>query len=209
MSSNSRVCARSEIGIVQPDLDLERAVGRRSPGCSEPGVARVEQGPEPSQRGGGEENGGGNDEEAHADSIPLGVGRHTGACGVAGRPMTTPQTGCGTLGAGGPPMLTLDASDGTHDDGRLSCWKVSSTNETVPVDADGDGYTPNEDTMTRIGNDPGATEVCDGVDNDCDAEIDEDVLDTFFADADEDGTAIRIHHRGLRPSARACMTGGL
>ena len=65
--------------------------------------------------------------------------------------------------------------------------------EVVPVDADADGYTADEDCDDADpGTNPGATEVCDGVDNDCDAEIDEDVLDTFFADADEEGTAIRI-----------------
>ncbi len=34
---------------------------------------------------------------------------------------------------------------------------------------------------------PGATEVCDGVDNDCDVSVDEGVLNTFFADTDSDG----------------------
>ncbi|HJN74626.1 MAG TPA: MopE-related protein [Myxococcota bacterium] len=34
---------------------------------------------------------------------------------------------------------------------------------------------------------PGALEICDGIDNDCDEDIDEDVLLWIYADADEDG----------------------
>ena len=39
---------------------------------------------------------------------------------------------------------------------------------------------------TNAGINPDADEVCDGVDNNCDNEVDEDLLNVFFVDADED-----------------------
>lgn len=55
-------------------------------------------------------------------------------------------------------------------------------------DVDGDGYTVGEDCDDGdAAINPGATETCDGVDNDCDGEIDEDVSSTYYQDADNDG----------------------
>ena len=56
------------------------------------------------------------------------------------------------------------------------------------TDADGDGFPSDEDCDdddASVG--PGATEICDGIDNDCDGDVDEEVLTTFYADADRDG----------------------
>jgi hypothetical protein len=63
-------------------------------------------------------------------------------------------------------------------------------NLSAPVDADGDGYPEEHDCddndPTR---NPGAQEVCDGVDQDCDDLIDENAADllTLYADTDGDG----------------------
>ena len=65
-----------------------------------------------------------------------------------------------------------------------------STDDTgpVPVDADGDGFSADEDCDdSDAAIHPGADEACDGVDNDCDDEVDEGLLGTWYADADADG----------------------
>ena len=66
---------------------------------------------------------------------------------------------------------------------------VVDENEIVEedVDADNDGYLGDEDcdeTSSLIH--LGAPEVCDGLDNDCDGEIDEGVLSTYYLDEDHD-----------------------
>lgn len=60
---------------------------------------------------------------------------------------------------------------------------------TLHTDADGDGYYAEIDDCNdnNAAIHPGATEVCDGVDNDCDGQTDEGVKTTFYRDADNDG----------------------
>jgi len=54
-------------------------------------------------------------------------------------------------------------------------------------DADGDGFPKNVDCNDNNNTIyPGATEVCDGNDNDCDGQIDEGVKNTYYRDADGD-----------------------
>ncbi|HCH62983.1 MAG TPA: hypothetical protein DFR83_09270, partial [Deltaproteobacteria bacterium] len=55
-------------------------------------------------------------------------------------------------------------------------------------DADGDGFQTDEDCNDRDASiNPGAVELCDGIDNDCSGEVDEAVTDTFYVDEDGDG----------------------
>ena len=98
--------------------------------------------------------------------------------------------------------------DGTADDGDDS---TSAEGKTLYYpDADRDGYgsasssgapycddpsttwvrfltdhSDCDDTNNRVY--PGATEVCNGIDDDCDGDTDEEVLSTFYLDADGDG----------------------
>ena len=55
-------------------------------------------------------------------------------------------------------------------------------------DRDGDGVPDSEDcNADDPGSSSGGTEVCDGVDNDCDGEVDEGLTSMWYADADADG----------------------
>ena len=54
-------------------------------------------------------------------------------------------------------------------------------------DGDGDGYTDDDCNDSDAAVNPGVGELCDGIDNNCDGQVDEGVMLTFYADADADG----------------------
>ncbi|MAA80560.1 MAG: hypothetical protein CL916_14995 [Deltaproteobacteria bacterium] len=56
------------------------------------------------------------------------------------------------------------------------------------IDADQDGFLASEDCDdSNAGVNPAATERCDGIDNNCNQEIDEGVATTYYLDGDQDG----------------------
>ena len=84
-------------------------------------------------------------------------------------------------GVGDPSTTWFEDTDG---DG------YGTPNETIAACAQPEGYSPYsndcDDSSTSVY--PGAEELCDGADNDCDAEIDEDIaVGLWYRDADRDG----------------------
>lgn len=75
-----------------------------------------------------------------------------------------------------------------HDSLPVTGNDSDSESSTTFLDEDGDGYSTKldcDDTNEAIN--PLATEVCDGVDNNCDGSIDDGLTTTFYADTDGDG----------------------
>jgi hypothetical protein len=88
-----------------------------------------------------------------------------------------PQSGFHRSSASLGPARRLPAVDGAWEDPPVY----------PTLDSDSDGYTEDEDGNDSDGSvHPGAVETCDGVDDDCDGTVDEDVTTTFFEDQDGD-----------------------
>jgi hypothetical protein len=83
----------------------------------------------------------------------------------------------------------------------ITLWLLPACEEAIKIDTspitedgellsdnDADGYLSDEDCDdSDPAINPGSEEICDGIDNDCDNQADEDVTDSFYADADQDG----------------------
>ena len=109
----------------------------------------------------------------------------------------------------GAPLVDADGNPrpvGIHD---MGAYEFQGTNPMITyyADVDGDGFGSSSSTQTTVSciqppgyvtnnldcNDnnpnikPGATEVCDGVDNNCNSQTDEGVQTTYYRDLDGDG----------------------
>ncbi|MFM2226811.1 MAG: hypothetical protein RL664_154 [Bacteroidota bacterium] len=137
---------------------------------------------------------------ADTDGDGFGAGTATLACTVPNGFVTT-NTDCNNTNASVYPGATEvcntidDDCDSQIDEGVQNSYYA---------DTDGDGYgagtvtlactaptgfvSTNTDCNNTNGTvNPGATEVCNSIDDDCDTQIDEDVQNSYYADIDVDG----------------------
>ncbi|MCK6522492.1 hypothetical protein L6R49_13755 [Myxococcota bacterium] len=88
-------------------------------------------------------------------------------------------------------LFLLAAAAGCKDSGDEVSTDSVPVDDSSPVeelDADGDGVPAAEDCDdNNAAVSPDAEELCDGVDNDCDGSVDEEVGTAWYADADADG----------------------
>ncbi len=95
--------------------------------------------------------------------------------------------GCGDKDDGSDGADGSDGSEGLYMGFGAVGGDGADGTDGGATDADADGYPEGEDCDDDDpAINPGATEVCDGIDNDCDDDIDEGVTTTFYADEDTD-----------------------
>ncbi|MCB9797374.1 MAG: putative metal-binding motif-containing protein [Alphaproteobacteria bacterium] len=83
-------------------------------------------------------------------------------------------------------VLAVACKDGGDD--PVDSEIIGGDDSAEPADSDGDGVPDDEDCDPDDASVyPGATELCDGLDNNCDDVVDEGVTITVYADADADG----------------------
>ncbi len=98
---------------------------------------------------------------------------------------TTSTTGGTTTSTTGGTTTTSTTGGTTTTSTTGGTTTITTTN---PVDADGDGFTEDEDCDdTSADVNPDAEEICNGRDDDCDEETDEGVTVTAYTDRDADG----------------------
>ena len=74
------------------------------------------------------------------------------------------------------------------DDGKVDDSSSPPDDTSAPIDEDGDGYDADEDCDDGDpAVNPGATEACNSLDDDCDGDVDEDAGTAWYTDADGDG----------------------
>ena len=84
--------------------------------------------------------------------------------------------------------ICLIAIEAEFDDWEGMVCRSINIVDCMNQDIDGDGFSIPEDCDDdNIDVFPGAAEICDGLDNDCDGAIDEGLNATFFVDNDRDG----------------------
>ncbi|MBI5537237.1 MAG: putative metal-binding motif-containing protein [Deltaproteobacteria bacterium] len=114
-----------------------------------------------------------------------------GAGGTAGGAGTSGTAGtAGTAGKGGTAGTAGTAGTGGTAGGAGTAG-TAGTAGSAAVDADGDGYDSTSDCDDNNKDvHPGATEVCNGIDDDCNSQIDEGVATTYYVDADGDAYGV-------------------
>ncbi|MBX7141849.1 MAG: hypothetical protein K1X63_12290, partial [Chitinophagales bacterium] len=143
---------------------------------------------------------------ADGDGDGYGAGSGTSYCSNPGAGYSLTNDDCNDGNAGINPAAT-EICGNAIDDNCNTLVDDGCTQFTFYADADGDSYgDPGHDTTVFVntppvgfvtnntdcndGNasvNPGATEVCNGIDDDCDTQIDEGVQNTYYADNDNDG----------------------
>ncbi len=85
-------------------------------------------------------------------------------------------------------LLALSLAGCAGDKSDAGDDTAPETGNTSGLDEDGDGYDAVDDCDDGDATiNPGVEEACDGVDNNCDGEVDEGVTSTWYADEDGDG----------------------